>query len=88
MATTTTNPVLDAALAYRKSGRSVIYIEPGFKYPKQQGWKQYQAAAATPEEIRAWFEAHNRGLAIITGTVSGGGREFWPFVWTGTSVAG
>ena len=65
--------VLDAALQYAESGRSVLYIEPGTKYPRnvKGGWTQYQTNAATPRQLRAWFQGKQRGLCITTGAVSG-----------------
>lgn len=71
MATTITNLVLDAALQYEKAGRSVIYVEPKTKYPVGQSWTQYQTTAATPDELRAWFQDTLRGLCLVTGKVSG-----------------
>ena len=65
--------ILDAASQNAESGRSVLYIEPGTKYPKniKGGWTQYQTTAATQRQIRAWFQGKQRGLCIITGAVSG-----------------
>ena len=65
--------VFDAALQYAAHGRSVIYIEPGTKYPRniKGGWTQYQTATATPRQIRAWFQGKERGLCITTGAGSG-----------------
>ena len=67
------NIVLNAAMQDAESGRSVLYIEPGTKYPRniKGGWTPYQTTPATPRQLRAWFQDKERGLCIITGPVSG-----------------
>ncbi len=64
---------LDAALQYAAHGRSVLYIEPGTKYPRnvKGGWKQYQTTAGTARQLHTWFQDTQRGLCIITGNISG-----------------
>jgi len=63
--------VLNEALQLQSCGRSVIYIEPHTKFPKGNGWKEFQERPATEEKIRQWFATSPRGICIITGEVSG-----------------
>jgi putative DNA primase/helicase len=74
--------VVDAALRYVAAGLSVLPIAPGGKkspvsylLPRRASgeatWKTYQFRLPYHHEIFAW-RGHNIGLAIITGSVSGG----------------
>ena len=63
---------LSAALDYRRRGLSVVSIADGTKRPDRD-WQPYQTRLATDAEIASWFAGcRRRGVAIITGQVSGG----------------
>jgi hypothetical protein len=66
----TPSPVLTAALAYARAGRSILPIDPLKKSPTG-GWKQHQHHRASPQQIQAWFQRPRRGLCIIAGAISG-----------------
>ena len=65
---------LEHALEYSRIGFSVMPLRDGkgddLKKPSYK-WEQYQEVAADEELINLWWEENpNRGVAIITGTVS------------------
>ena len=62
--------ILDAAIAYRRRGFSVIPIKPKDKKPLI-GWEPFQKEPASEETIRNWFTSSpEANIAIITGQVS------------------
>ncbi|GCE30044.1 hypothetical protein KDA_55280 [Dictyobacter alpinus] len=64
--------VYQAALTAIRAGISFIPITAdGTKSPAVR-WKEYQKVVPTPEQARQWFYGQNRGIAFITGQVSGG----------------
>ena len=65
------NPILDAALAYHGFGWSLLPIRQGTKKPACSSWLQFQKQPASIELIRDWFRQPGRGLAVVTGPVSG-----------------
>ena len=63
--------MLEAALAYARSGFSVIPHKPRSKSPMVT-WKEFQERHATEDEIRGWWgRCPNANIAIVTGTISG-----------------
>jgi hypothetical protein len=64
-----TNPILQAALDYRKAGLSPIPTSLKTKAPAVP-WKIYQERQATETELREMFKTVE-ALGIITGAVSG-----------------
>ncbi|NUP96587.1 MAG: DUF3987 domain-containing protein [Planctomycetaceae bacterium] len=61
---------LDAALAYRKAGISVLPIRAnGSKAPAISSWKALQQTPAEELVIRLWFR-EQVGVGIVTGSVS------------------
>lgn len=64
--------VLEAALAWRAAGVSVIPILANGTKRAAVEWKQYQSEIASEEQLRTWFEKSDYGLAVICGAVSGG----------------
>lgn len=64
--------VLEAALAWRAAGVSVIPILANGTKRAAVEWKQYQSQIASEEQLRSWFEKSDYGLAVICGRVSGG----------------
>lgn len=64
------NPMLAAALAYRKMGFSVIPLKKNKKpYIK---WTKYQSNHPSVEEINAWWDSYpNAIIGIVTGKISG-----------------
>jgi hypothetical protein len=65
------NFVLEAALQYQSLGWSVIPIKRGTKRPDLKSWRQYQESRPSEKELRCWFPDSGKGLAVITGAVSG-----------------
>ena len=61
---------LEAALAYRASGLSVIPVKPD-KRPLLHSWKNYQQQIAAESTVRQWFQ-NGAGVGIVCGKVSGG----------------
>jgi len=67
-----TNDVLAAAHRYLQSGLSIIPIKTdGGKGPSLQEWKPLQSRLPSEKEIQDWFGHRKRGIAIVTGAVSG-----------------
>lgn len=65
------NTLLESALELRRSGFSVIPIQPGGKRPLVP-WAEYQSRAPTEEEIHQWWQKYpNANVGIVTGMVSG-----------------
>ena len=74
--------VLEAALAYRELGLSVIPVSTTGKQKKphstalleiygSSSWKRFRDQPASRDEIRGWYEvAPDAGVAILTGCVS------------------
>jgi hypothetical protein len=66
-------PTCQVALAALKAGLSVLPIRPdGSKQPAVAVWKEYQQIPPSVEEVEAWFQHPQRGLALVTGKVSNG----------------
>ncbi|GCE32031.1 hypothetical protein KDA_75150 [Dictyobacter alpinus] len=66
-------PACQVALAALEAGLSVLPIKPdGSKQPAVSGWKNYQQFCPSVEEVETWFRHPHRGLAVVTGYVSGG----------------
>jgi len=65
------SPFLNAALAYRNQGFSVIPIRAGEKKPLI-AWEDYQTRRATEKEIDAWWTKWpEANVGIVTGSVFG-----------------
>lgn len=62
---------LSFALAYRKLGWSVFPLQNKSKKPAIGSWEPYQHRLATEAEIRAWWTNSDKGIAIVTGAISG-----------------
>jgi putative DNA primase/helicase len=55
------------------AGISVVPIRPdGTKQPALPSWREYQRRLPEDEEIKEWFAHPRRGLALVTGEISGG----------------
>lgn len=71
-----TSDILTEALALHEAGISIIPTHPagpaGDKRPAIPSWKPYQTECATEDQIRAWFEHGQHGIAVICGNVSRG----------------
>lgn len=66
-------PAFQVALEALELGINVLPIRPdGTKQPALAGWKRYQEERPTLSEVRAWFCDPRRGLALVTGQISGG----------------
>lgn len=64
--------VYQTALAALQAGISCIPIlADGTKSPAVR-WKDYQKRRPSPGEVRRWFSGKEHGIALITGTISGG----------------
>lgn len=62
---------MQAALAFRDAGISVVPAAmDGSKAPIGT-WKKYQIARADDEQLEAWFNGSATGIGIVTGQVSG-----------------
>ena len=67
------SPVYQVALAALEVGVSVLPIRPdGSKQPALPGWKPYQQEMPTQSVVEEWFRHSQRGLALVTGHISGG----------------
>lgn len=68
---------LESALWLQSMGCSVIPLAPKSKRPLARAlpngkWEEFQQRAATPEEIRRWFEIEpEANIALVCGEVSG-----------------
>lgn len=61
------------AMSCYQAGINVLPIRAdGSKRPALDGWKVYQQRRVTPGEISRWFREVERGLAVVTGAISGG----------------
>jgi hypothetical protein len=64
--------ILQTALEARRAGISVVPILPnGTKRPAVR-WRVYQQRLASAGKIARWFGGEVRGLAFVTGAISGG----------------
>lgn len=62
----------ETALSAYQAGINVIPVcIDGSKRPGLDKWKMYQQRRVTASEIRQWFHHSERGLAVITGPISG-----------------
>lgn len=66
-----TTPMQAAVNEYASMGFSVIPIKPNDKRPWISEWKPYQECRPTSQELRQWFRADDKNLAIVCGPVSG-----------------
>lgn len=67
------SPTYQVALAALETGVSVLPIRPdGTKQPALSGWKRYQQEMPTEALVEEWFRRSQRGLALVTGHISGG----------------
>src|SRR6266702_6488116 len=67
------SPTYQVALAALETGMSVLPIRPdGTKQPALSGWKRYQQEMPTQALVEEWFRHSQRGLALVTGHISGG----------------
>ncbi len=64
--------ILRTALEARRTGISVVPVLPDGRKRPAVRWRVYQRGLATPREIARWFGNEERGLALITGAISGG----------------
>lgn len=66
-------PACQIALAALDAGLSVLPVRPdGTKHPAVVEWKKYQSCQPTRAEVEVWFGHPHRGLALVTGSISGG----------------
>ena len=62
---------MQAAMAFRDAGVSVVPAAmDGSKAPIGT-WKKYQLTMADDEQLAAWFSGNATGIGIVTGKVSG-----------------
>jgi hypothetical protein len=67
------SPACKIALAALQAGISVLPIRAdGSKQPDLPGWRIYQQKRPSIQEIGEWFSHPQRGLALVTGSISGG----------------
>lgn len=67
------SPACKTALTALRAGISVLPVRPdGSKQPALTSWRIYQQERPLPEEIEEWFTHPRRGLALVTGSISGG----------------
>ena len=67
------SPTYQVALAALEAGISVLPIRhDGTKQPALSGWKRYQREMPTESLVEEWFRRSQRGLALVTGHISGG----------------
>src|SRR2546428_9639079 len=67
------SPTYQVALAALEAGMSVLPIRPdGTKQPVLTGWKRYQQEMPSEGLVEEWFIQPQRGLALVTGHISGG----------------
>src|SRR5947207_11543633 len=67
------SPTYQVALAALEAGMSVLPIRAdGTKQPALPGWKRYQQEMPTEAFVEEWFGLPQRGLALVTGHISGG----------------
>ena len=64
------NAMLEAALALRRRGWSIIPMKMQSKKPAVR-WKRYQQKLASEATIRQWFDQPGLGIAVVFGKVSG-----------------
>ena len=63
--------LLPSALAYRKSGLSVLPAVRLQKRPRLPGWKEFQLRIPQEHQIVEWFSKPEDAICIVTGHVSG-----------------
>ena len=61
--------ILDDALAYHKRGWCIIPIPYGRKAARIR-WSKYQDSRPDENQLRKWFAANNRNIAVVLGPVS------------------
>jgi Bifunctional DNA primase/polymerase, N-terminal len=66
-------PACQVALAALEAGISVLPVRSdGTKQPALTGWKRYQQEMPTGVVVEEWYRQPQRGLALVTGYISGG----------------
>ena len=63
--------IIRTALEARRAGISVVPVLPDGRKRPAVRWHVYQHRLVTPREIARWFGNGERGLALITGAISG-----------------
>lgn len=64
--------IYHTALSAHQAGINVIPVRAdGSKRPALAGWRIYQQRPVTPGELAHWFRASARGIAVVTGEISG-----------------
>ncbi len=64
--------IRETALEAWRARISVVPVLPDGRKRPAVRWRVYQQRLATPREIARWFGDEERGLALITGAISGG----------------
>lgn len=66
------NPLLEAALGYRRRGWSLIPLKPHDKRPALDSWEAYQRHLPTEEEVKAWWRRWRQAnIGAVAGAISG-----------------
>lgn len=66
------SPTYRTAISAQQAGINVLPVKiDGSKRPDLPNWKIYQRRRVTPGEIDRWFRVSGRGLAVVTGEISG-----------------
>jgi hypothetical protein len=64
--------IYQTAMSAQQAGINVIPVRAdGSKRPDLKNWQVYQRRRVTPGEVICWFRVAGRGLAVVTGEVSG-----------------
>src|SRR5260370_4141190 len=64
--------IYNTALSAHRAGINVIPVcADGSKRPALAGWRIYQERRVTLEELAQWLRGSVRGLAVVTGEISG-----------------
>ncbi len=67
-----TGDLYSAAMAAQEVGINVIPVRAdGSKSPALAGWQAYQKRRVTHAELKQWFRRSDRGIAVVTGHISG-----------------
>ncbi|MGH2482798.1 MAG: bifunctional DNA primase/polymerase, partial [Ktedonobacteraceae bacterium] len=64
--------IYHTALSAQQAGINVIPVRAdGSKRPALAGWRIYQQRQVMPGELEHWFRTSERGIAVVTGEISG-----------------